>query len=67
MVSLTGCTTPFGRAFDPRLNVFFDSRLDMALKKSELCSLLWSSCELGGGMDASQYKDYVLVLKENNP
>jgi type I restriction enzyme M protein len=39
----------------------------MALKKSELCSLLWSSCELRGGMDASQYKDYVLVLKENNP
>jgi|NGEPerStandDraft_6_1074524.scaffolds.fasta_scaffold206049_1 hypothetical protein len=34
----------------------------MALKKSELYSSLWSSCdELRGGMDASQYKDYVLV------
>jgi len=30
----------------------------MALKKSELYSSLWSSCdELRGGMDASQYKD----------
>ncbi|WP_367344436.1 type I restriction-modification system subunit M [Methanomethylovorans sp.] len=35
----------------------------MALKKSELYSSLWSSCDgLRGGMDASQYKDYVLVL-----
>jgi type I restriction enzyme M protein len=35
----------------------------MALKKSELYSSLWSSCdELRGGMDASQYKDYVLVF-----
>ncbi len=35
----------------------------MALKKSELYSTLSSSCdELRGGMDASQYKDYVLVL-----
>jgi type I restriction enzyme M protein len=35
----------------------------MALKKSELSSSLWSSCdELRGGMDASQYKAYVLVL-----
>src|SRR5882762_6803361 len=35
----------------------------MAIKKSELYSSLWSSCdELRGGMDASQYKDYVLVL-----
>ena len=35
----------------------------MALKKSELYSSLWESCnELRGGMDASQYKDYVLVL-----
>lgn len=35
----------------------------MALKKSELYSTLWKSCdELRGGMDASQYKDYVLVL-----
>ena len=35
----------------------------MALKKSELYSSLWASCDaLRGGMDASQYKDYVLVL-----
>src|SRR6266513_410177 len=35
----------------------------MALKKSELYSSLWKGCdELRGGMDASQYKDYVLVL-----
>lgn len=35
----------------------------MAIKKSELYSSLWESCdELRGGMDASQYKDYVLVL-----
>ena len=35
----------------------------VALKKSQLYSSLWASCdELRGGMDASQYKDYVLVL-----
>lgn len=35
----------------------------MAIKKSELYSSLWESCDLlRGGMDASQYKDYVLVL-----
>jgi len=35
----------------------------MALKKSALYSSLWSSCDaLRGGMDASQYKDYVLSL-----
>src|SRR5580698_7949470 len=35
----------------------------MALKKSELYSSIWSMCDgLRGGMDASQYKDYVLVL-----
>src|SRR5467141_1726378 len=35
----------------------------MPIKKSELYSSLWSSCDaLRGGMDASQYKDYVLVL-----
>ncbi|MDZ4759932.1 MAG: type I restriction-modification system subunit M [Alphaproteobacteria bacterium] len=35
----------------------------MAMKKSELYSSLWAGCdELRGGMDASQYKDYVLVL-----
>ena len=35
----------------------------MAIKKSELYSSLWASCdELRGSMDASQYKDYVLVF-----
>jgi len=35
----------------------------MALKKSQLYSSIWQACdELRGGMDASQYKDYVLVL-----
>ncbi len=35
----------------------------MAVKKSELYSSIWQSCdELRGSMDASQYKDYVLVL-----
>src|SRR5579883_2137415 len=35
----------------------------MAIKKSQLYSSLWASCdELRGGMDASQYKDYVLTL-----
>lgn len=35
----------------------------MALKKSDLYSSLWRSCdELRGGMDAGQYKDYILTL-----
>jgi len=35
----------------------------MAIKKSELYSSLWAGCdELRGGMDASQYKDYVLFM-----
>ena len=35
----------------------------MALKKSDLYSSLWKSCdELRGAMDASQYKDYILTL-----
>ena len=37
--------------------------MHMAIKKSELYSSLWKGCdELRGSMDASQYKDYVLVL-----
>jgi len=43
------------------LNEFFWSV--MAIKKTELYSSLWASCdELRGGMDASQYKDYVLTM-----
>lgn len=35
----------------------------MAIKKSQLYSTLWTACDsLRGGMDASQYKDYVLVV-----
>jgi type I restriction enzyme M protein len=35
----------------------------MPIKKSELYSSLWKSCdELRGGMDASQYQDYVPVV-----
>lgn len=34
-----------------------------AIKKSQLYSTIWESCNaLRGGMDASQYKDYVLVI-----
>lgn len=37
--------------------------LSMAIKKSQLYSTLWEACNaLRGGMDASQYKDYVLVV-----
>ncbi len=35
----------------------------MAIKKSQLYSTLWESCNaLRGSMDASQYKDYVLMV-----
>src|SRR5271165_2557066 len=35
----------------------------MTIKKSDLYSSIWASCdELRGGMDASQYKDYVLFM-----
>ena len=35
----------------------------MPLRKSDLYSSLWASCdELRGGRDASQYKDYVLFM-----
>jgi type I restriction enzyme M protein len=35
----------------------------MPIKKSDLYASLWASCdELRGGMDASQYKDYVLFM-----
>ena len=35
----------------------------MAVKKSALYTSLWASCDsLRGGMDSSQYKDYILTL-----
>ena len=35
----------------------------MAIKKSQIYSTLWNSCDaLRGSMDASQYKDYVLIM-----
>ena len=35
----------------------------MAVKKSEIYNRIWQGCDvLRGGMDASQYKDYVLTL-----
>ena len=35
----------------------------MAIKKSQIYSMLWNSCDaLRGSMDASQYKDYVLIM-----
>lgn len=35
----------------------------MAVRKSDLYSSLWASCdELRGGMDSTQYKDYVLFM-----
>jgi type I restriction enzyme M protein len=38
-------------------------RLKDALKKSDLYSSIWASCdELRGGKDASQYKDCVLFM-----
>ena len=54
-----GVTKPCRPGLFPHTN----DRTTMALKKSELYSSLWQSCdELRGGMDASQYKDYVLTL-----
>lgn len=35
----------------------------MPIRKSQLYTTIWDSCDqLRGGMDASQYKDYILVL-----
>jgi type I restriction enzyme M protein len=43
--------------------LYFKVKKKMAIKKSELYSKLWQSCdELRGGMDASQYKDYILTF-----
>ena len=39
----------------------------MAVKKSELYSVLWEACnKLRGGVEPSRYKDYVLVLYSLN-
>lgn len=35
----------------------------MAVKKTQLYASLWASCnKLRGGMDSSEYKDYILTL-----
>ena len=35
----------------------------MAVKKTQLYASLWASCDkLRGGMDSSEYKDYILTL-----
>ena len=35
----------------------------MAVKKTQLYASLWASCDkLRGGMDSSEYKDYILAL-----
>ena len=40
----------------------------MPIKKSQIYSSLWSACdELRGGMDASQYKDYILIPDRGSP
>jgi type I restriction enzyme M protein len=40
-----------------------EKKRNMAVKKSELYSLLWEACnKLRGGVEPSRYKDYVLVL-----
>jgi len=45
------------------LQHFILSKYFMAIKKSELYSTIWESCnQLRGGMDASQYEDYVLAM-----
>ncbi len=66
---LTGMTTrspspaPVSKPAEPERQAVPARRRSAPLKKSELYSSLWQSCdELRGGMDASQYKDYVLVL-----
>lgn len=51
------------REFSRRLRLNIALGHKVAIKKSQLYSSLWKSCdELRGGMDASQYKDYVLTL-----
>ena len=48
--------------FIQNLQIYSNSEV-MPIKKSDLYSSLWASCdELRGGMDASQYKDYVLFM-----
>ena len=40
-----------------------EKKEDMAVKKSELYSMLWEACnKLRGGVEPARYKDYVVVL-----
>ena len=52
-----------GRAETEAMKLTAARRSGGVVKKSTLYSSLWASCdELRGGMDASQYKDYVLFM-----
>jgi hypothetical protein len=56
VAAMTTATAPLSEVFQ------FASH-KMPIKKSQLYSSIWQGCdELRGGMDASQYKDYVLIL-----
>ena len=50
----------------PKLDINSSGNQELASrgpKKSDLYSSIWASCDqLRGGMDASQYKDYVLFM-----
>src|SRR6202171_6280120 len=62
------CVGSADNGFDELIDLYRDQYKHegdgvLAVKKSEIYSSLWQSCDaLRGGMDASQYKDYVLVL-----
>lgn len=60
-IAMLGCITTIVVTGSGRLDI--ERGADMAIKKTGLYSSLWAGCdELRGGMDASQYKDYVLTL-----
>ncbi|MDR2164977.1 MAG: type I restriction-modification system subunit M, partial [Zoogloeaceae bacterium] len=58
----TVCATNENSATSPRVHAASVPR-NGVVKKSDLYASIWASCdELRGGMDASQYKDYVLFM-----
>jgi type I restriction enzyme M protein len=63
MADACGGVAPMRAHGSELMNRIATRRTALAIKKSDLYSSLWKSCdELRGGMDASQYKDYILVL-----